>query len=128
QWTPPQLGSRHVAFLGKPFKQEQLISALQALIAEAEHEKTSQAEAGANRPARSVLIIDSDGTIVDSYADVFTREGFRVLTAATGQDGVRQAVTFRPAVVITESRLSDMDALSVLRLLRRSPARDAAVT
>jgi DNA-binding response OmpR family regulator len=123
-----RLDHRHAAFLPKPFSPAALVTAVQELVARARVEPSITAGNDASPLMRTVLIIDRDWATTDTYTRTLQREGLRVMTATSAQDGLRQAIGSSPGVVIMERRLPDMDGVEVLRLLRRSPARRASVT
>jgi DNA-binding response OmpR family regulator len=75
-----------------------------------------------------VLIIDHDVPASDSYARVLKPAGLAVITTRTGEEGLQQVRIGRPDVIITESRLPDMNGLDLLRRLQHSPARRTPVT
>lgn len=64
-----------------------------------------------------VLIVDDEPNIRDAVAFTLKREGFRVLTAATGPEALEQARS-KPDVILLDIMLPGMDGLEVLRRLR----------
>ncbi len=81
-----------------------------------------------------VLVVDDEPSITDLVAMALRYEGFAVRTAATGRGALAAASEFKPALVILDVMLPDVDGLEVLRRLgsdaRRPPvifltARDA---
>jgi two-component system OmpR family response regulator len=73
---------------------------------------------GDPRPGTTVLIIDEDSKVVDLLAATLAYQGFTVLGAASGPDGLERARTLRPDVVLLEVALPGMDGFEVLRQLR----------
>jgi signal transduction histidine kinase/CheY-like chemotaxis protein len=80
-----------------------------------------RAEATANR-GDAVLVIDDDPMVQDLMERLLTREGFRVIPALSGQDGLRLAETIRPAVVTLDVMMPGMDGWLVLSALKANPA------
>lgn len=70
--------------------------------------------------AQTVLIVDDEPRIAQIAGDYLRHAGFEVLTAATGTSGLEHARTHRPALVVLDLRLPDMDGIQVARELRRS--------
>lgn len=66
----------------------------------------------------SVLIIDDELQIRRLVRANLEANGYRVLDAATGQEGIAQAAQWRPELVILDLGLPDMDGVAVLRRLR----------
>jgi two-component system, OmpR family, KDP operon response regulator KdpE len=65
-----------------------------------------------------VLVIDDEIQIRRLLRLTLEANGYKVLEAASGQDGLVEAATRRPDVVILDLGLPDMDGVSVLRRLR----------
>jgi CheY-like chemotaxis protein len=78
-------------------------------------------EASADR-GDAVLVIDDDPIVHDLMERLLTKEGFRVIPACSGQDGLRLAETLRPAVVILDVMMPGMDGWLVLSALKANPA------
>jgi signal transduction histidine kinase/CheY-like chemotaxis protein len=68
-----------------------------------------------------VLIIDDDATVRDMLQQFLTGEGFDVLTAASGADGLRIARQSHPQVITLDVMMPDMDGWSVLTTLKEDP-------
>jgi two-component system, OmpR family, KDP operon response regulator KdpE len=66
----------------------------------------------------SVLIIDDELQIRRLLRVNLEANGYRVLEAATGQEGITQAAQWRPELVILDLGLPDLDGVTVLRRLR----------
>ncbi len=80
--------------------------------------------APAPRPPRTnrVLVIDDDATVRDLMRRVLSREGFDVVTAADGPEGLALARELRPSVITLDVMMQDMDGWSVLQAIRADPA------
>lgn len=70
------------------------------------------------RTRGKVLVIDDDPTAVDLLARFFHREGFRVVTATSGQQGLAMARRERPDVITLDVMMPGMDGWSVLAALK----------
>jgi two-component system alkaline phosphatase synthesis response regulator PhoP len=68
----------------------------------------------------TVLIVDDEPRIAEIAGDYLRHAGFGVLVAATGREGVARARADRPALVVLDLRLPDMDGIQVAHELRRS--------
>jgi two-component system alkaline phosphatase synthesis response regulator PhoP len=69
--------------------------------------------------ALRVLVIDDDDPIRMLCRYDLTFEGFEVVEASDGEEGLEKAVTERPDVIILDRMMPFMDGLSVLRELGR---------
>ena len=93
-------------------------------------ESTAQAEAAPSEPreprspvARTnrVLVIDDDQIARDLLRRVLSREGFDVVTASGGHEGLELARDLRPSVITLDVLMSEMDGWSVLQEIRADP-------
>jgi len=65
-----------------------------------------------------VLVIDDEVQIRRLLRITLEADGYRVIEAAGGQDGLTQAATRRPDVVLLDLGLPDLDGVTVLKRLR----------
>jgi CheY-like chemotaxis protein len=72
--------------------------------------------------AGTVLVIDDDPAARQLVARMLLKDGFRVLEADTGAEGLRLAQTNRPDVITLDVLMPDMDGWSVLAALKDNPA------
>lgn len=64
------------------------------------------------------LVIDDEPQIRRLLRVTFEANGYQVIDAATGQDGLVQAAQYRPNVIVLDLGLPDLDGVSVLKRLR----------
>lgn len=69
-------------------------------------------------PKARILVIDDDAAIRDSLRMMLEYEGYEVLSAATGQDGLSQAERESPELVLLDVKMPGMDGIEVLDRLR----------
>jgi two-component system nitrogen regulation response regulator NtrX len=65
-----------------------------------------------------ILVIDDEAAIRDSLKMILDYEGYEVLSAATGEDGIAQAEREAPDLVFLDVKMPGMDGLEVLQRLR----------
>ena len=65
-----------------------------------------------------ILVIDDDRSICETLELYLTEEGYEVVAAATGTEGLNKFVETSPDVVILDIRLPDLDGFTVLEELR----------
>jgi two-component system, NtrC family, sensor kinase len=70
----------------------------------------------------TVLLIDDSATLREEVRRVLEQHGYAVLTAVTGEDGLRVAGDRRPDVVIVDANLPGIDGATVIRRIRLDSA------
>ena len=68
-----------------------------------------------------VLIVDDDEDMVDVLALRLNRQGFKTLSSNSGQQGLAIARSERPALILLDLRLPDVDGLTICRELVDDP-------
>ena len=66
-----------------------------------------------------ILIIEDEPDIVRMLEYNLKKEGFRVVSAPDGQDGLRQARKQCPDIILLDLMLPEIDGLEVCRALRQ---------
>jgi DNA-binding response OmpR family regulator len=69
-------------------------------------------------PASSILIVDDDEAVTQTFARMLELEGYIVRTAITAEKGLREATTHNPDAIILDMRMPLVDGLGFLRRLR----------
>jgi two-component system, OmpR family, alkaline phosphatase synthesis response regulator PhoP len=75
---------------------------------------------------RPILVVDDDAKIVRLVRTYLERDGFRVIIAADGPAALEAIETHRPALVVLDLMLPELDGRAVIRAVRRDD--DAART
>ena len=70
---------------------------------------------------RTVVVIDDDPLDLDLVEAVLAPEGYTVVRAGSGEEGVRLVRHERPLVVLLDLRMPDMDGFEVAERLRADP-------
>jgi len=68
---------------------------------------------------RKVLVIEDEEDLVELIGFHMTREGFEVVGAYTGEEGLRLAREMAPDLIILDLMLPGMDGLEVCRLIKQ---------
>ncbi|HEU4580350.1 MAG TPA: sigma-54 dependent transcriptional regulator [Polyangiaceae bacterium] len=66
----------------------------------------------------TILIIDDDTELLDNVNQLLTEEGFEVIMASTGADGVALARARSPDIIVCDVGMPAMDGYSVLGAIR----------
>jgi CheY-like chemotaxis protein len=83
----------------------------------------AQAETDTGDPAHTariptVLVIDDDPAARDMLGRALTREGYRVVSAPDGEEGLQLARSVRPDVITLDVMMPNMDGFAVLSALK----------
>jgi signal transduction histidine kinase/CheY-like chemotaxis protein/HAMP domain-containing protein len=68
---------------------------------------------------RRALVIDDEDTSRDILRQILKREGFDVMTASNGRQGIEIARDVQPSVITLDVLMSDLDGWSTLQELKR---------
>lgn len=68
----------------------------------------------------TILIIEDEKNILELVKYNLEREGFRVLTASKGNAGLEAALKERPALVVLDLMLPEMNGLEICKTLKRN--------
>ncbi len=68
-----------------------------------------------------MLVIDDDAEACEIIRRFLEKDGFNVVTALSGEDGLRLAHKLKPAAITLDVMMPDMDGWSVLRALKVDP-------
>ena len=98
-------------YVGKPYDAGYLISKLQQLL-----------QMQPDRVTSTILVIDDSATFREELRNVLESAGYGVLTASSGEEGLRVAAAQRPAAVVVDGVLPGIDGATVIRHLRLDAA------
>jgi PAS domain S-box-containing protein len=98
-------------YVGKPYEAAYLVARAREFL------RDEDPGAGA-RAKPIVLVVDDSLTAREQLRGALGRSGFEVVTAASGEEGLRAAVARRPDAVVVDGALPGMDGASLIRELR----------
>ena len=75
----------------------------------------------ADSATRTILIVDDDRSVTDTFARILKLEGFQVATALSAEDGLELANNIRPDGILLDMRMPITSGLQFLRLVRSKP-------
>ena len=67
------------------------------------------------------LVVDDDAGVRSFFAKVLRRNGMEIREASSGWEALLMAYTAKPAFVVTDLQMPDLDGLELCRRLRRAP-------
>jgi len=71
----------------------------------------------------TILIVDDDVDLVESFSEVLKGKGFAVSGAHTGEEGVRKAQTEKPDLILLDVMMAkDNEGFEIAQQLKREPA------
>lgn len=70
---------------------------------------------------KTILVIDDEFAIADVLEDLLSDEGYRVLVARDGKEGMACLAETRPDLVLVDLMMPIMDGREVLRQIRANP-------
>jgi two-component system, NtrC family, sensor kinase len=82
---------------------------------------TGSLEATQRSSDHCILVIDDDATARELISDHLKAEGYSVVTASGGMEGLKRAKELRPTVITLDVMMPDLDGWSVLTALRQDP-------
>lgn len=72
--------------------------------------------------AKTILIVDDDQDFSQSVEDLLSSEGYQVLRASNGKDGLALALKARPALLMLDVMMaSDTEGIELSREIRQQP-------
>ena len=97
-------------YLLKPVGREDLLHALRRVNL-----------TGQQKERKTILTIDDDPMAVELVESILTEEGFRVLKAYGGEEGLSTARQEAPALIILDLLMPGVDGFTVVERLRADP-------
>jgi len=70
------------------------------------------------RPSATVLVVDDDEGVTQTFAQMLRFEGYQVGTAVSAEEGLTEAEQHHPDAIILDLRMPLVDGLGFLRRLR----------
>ncbi len=71
--------------------------------------------------AKKILIVEDERDILQLVKLYLEKEGYRIVTASTGSEGLAQVRTEKPDLVVLDLMLPEIDGLEICKRLRSAP-------
>lgn len=68
---------------------------------------------------KKILVIEDERPLLDALTAKLKQEGFEVIKASDGQEGLNQAIKNQPDLILLDIVLPKMDGITVLENLRK---------
>ncbi len=105
-------------YVGKPYDAAQVVARARELVRRAEG-PTAAGDASRRGP---VLLVDDSPTAREEMRAALEQAGLEVVTAASGEEGLRMAAGLQASAVVVDGVMSGMDGASFVQRLRSDPA------
>lgn len=70
---------------------------------------------------RKILIVEDEGELLRILEKTFVDEGFEVITATDGKEGLDKAIAEKPGMILLDIITPVMDGVGLLNELRKDP-------
>jgi two-component system NtrC family sensor kinase len=100
-------------YVGKPYDTEHVLARVAELL---------RRPASRSPHETTILVIDDSATFRDELRRAFHAAGYAVLTAGSGEEGLRLAGSRRPNAIVVDGQLPGIDGATVIRRVRLDAA------
>lgn len=78
----------------------------------------------AEQPAAKpkILVVDDEAPLAQILSDKFAQEGFEVRQAGDGEQGLKLALEWQPAIILLDIIMPKMDGMTMLHKMREQEA------
>jgi DNA-binding response OmpR family regulator len=101
-------------YVGKPYDAGYVVARVRQLLGDG-----PSAAAG---DRTTILVVDDSMTFREQLRELLESEGYAVLTAPSGEEGLRTAADRRPQAIIVDGVMPGIDGATVIRRVRLDPA------
>ena len=118
-----QMMGGDITVASEPGKGTSFTMQLPAVVVEkkAEAPQPQAKPTGAQAEGSPVLVIDDDPTVHDLMRRFLGKEGFRIVPALSGEEGLKLARESPPDVILLDVQMPTMDGWTVLQQLKADP-------
>lgn len=74
------------------------------------------------KPTQKILIVEDEISLLNVLTDKLTKEGYSVVKAIDGEDGLKLALSELPDLILLDINMPVMDGITMLKLLRKEDA------
>jgi len=76
---------------------------------------------------KTILLIEDNLDLVEIYKIKFANEGFRVLSATDGEEGILKVVQEKPDIVLLDILMPNMNGFEVLNAIKKNTSMDVKI-
>lgn len=70
---------------------------------------------------QTILLVEDDEMLHGMYTQKFTKEGFTIVSAYNGAEGVKMAEEHTPDIILLDIIMPKMDGFAALKKLKKNP-------
>ncbi|SFM20264.1 response regulator [Methanolobus profundi] len=96
-------------YMVKPVDREALLSSLERLRELRSFEQVN------------VLVIDDEPSVIELMESMLSNEGYDIMSASNGKEGIERALSFLPDVIILDLMMPKVDGFDVISELKKHP-------
>ena len=74
-----------------------------------------------------ILLVDDEPDILEIVGYNLSNEGYQVITAENGKEGVKQAKKFQPHLIILDVMMPEMDGIEACEQIRKNPENENTI-
>ena len=67
---------------------------------------------------KTILIVEDEELMINPLSDKFVNQGYEVIRAADGEEGLAKALEHRPDIVILDILMPKMDGMTAMKKIR----------
>lgn len=94
-------------YITKPFSMEELVSKVESVLSET-----------LNKRKEKILIVDDSPTVISVLKNGISKEGFTVITASDGDDGLQKALIELPDIIISDIEMPKMNGFEFCKQVK----------
>src|SRR3989338_2649164 len=98
-------------YITKPFSMEEIVSKVEGVLNEI-----------LNKRKEKILIVDDSPTVISVLKNGISREGFTVITAADGEEGLQKTLTELPDIIISDIEMPKMNGFEFCKQVKANQA------
>ena len=68
-----------------------------------------------------ILLVEDDNSLREIYSTRLAAEGYQIIQAGNGEDGLAQAVAYSPDLIVSDAMMPKISGFDVLDILRNTP-------
>mgnify|MGYP000903438150 FL=1 len=74
-----------------------------------------------------ILIVDDEKDILEFLSYNLSKEGYDVSTASNGEIGLKQAIKFKPDLIILDVMMPEMDGVTTCKEIKKTPGLESTL-
>lgn len=76
---------------------------------------------------KTILVVEDEGPVILALTDILKDEGFEVLSARNGKEGLATAITHHPDMILADLKMPEMGGMEMVHEIRQDQQWGASV-